>query len=56
MGFCAMLEDFACKVGLSLEIVREQNFVGAGLGSVESYGIFTGGNTSVQDLSNSIHS
>jgi lipopolysaccharide biosynthesis glycosyltransferase/tetratricopeptide (TPR) repeat protein len=44
-GFVAILEDFAYKVGLSLEIVREKNFVGAGPGSVESYGIFTGGNT-----------
>ncbi len=43
--FGTILQDFAQKVNLPLEIVREKDFVGAGARYTENYGIFTGGNT-----------
>jgi lipopolysaccharide biosynthesis glycosyltransferase len=44
-AFSTILQDFAYKVALPLEIVREKDFVSTGARYTESYGIFTGGNT-----------
>jgi lipopolysaccharide biosynthesis glycosyltransferase len=40
-----ILRDFARKIGLSLEVVKEVDFVNSGARYTENYGIFTGGNT-----------
>ncbi len=43
--FGTILQEFAQKVNLPLEIVKEKDFVGTGVRYTENYGIFTGGNT-----------
>lgn len=43
--FYTIIQGFANKLELPLEIVREKEFVGTGVRYAESYGIFTGGNT-----------